>query len=405
MNIVVPEEVGLSSTRLRQLKTMAQDYIDQGKLAGLITLVARHGQVAHFESYGYMDVEAGKPMLPGTIFRIYSMSKPIASFALMMLVEEGHIALDDSVTQFIPEFKALKVFVGTTERGIEIAEVENKMTIRHLFTHTSGLTYDGFIDTPVAQMYRDAGLFDDLRILQVSLPEMIKTLAEFPLVFQPGSGFRYSVAHDVIGYLVSILSDMPFDAFLEERIFKPLGMADTGFYVPKEKLDRFAAMYSAPEEGGIHLLDTPGSSQFTQPDRPPSGGVGLVSTVSDYLHFAQMVLNGGELNGIRLLSHDNVQLMTSNQLSDNLLPVFSSPGLGYGLGFGVHVGTEWSKSMGSQGAFSWLGHGGTAFLVDPQKDLIGIVMPQALHYYEPQSILGGEVRLSPTHKTEVWNKR
>ncbi len=235
MNIVTPEEVGLSSTRLEHLRTTAQGYVDQGKLTGLITLVARYGKVAHLECYGMMDIEAEKPMQPDTIFRIYSMTKPIACFALLMLVEEGIIALNDPVTKFIPEFKELRVFVRTSGTGVELADVKREMTLWHLLTHTSGLSYDANVQTPLEDMYRETGMFDSLHILQVSLQNMIKILSELPLGFQPGSEFRYSVAHDVIGYLVGLVSDLPFDTFLEERIFKPLGMVDTGFLCAKRK--------------------------------------------------------------------------------------------------------------------------------------------------------------------------
>lgn len=382
MNIVTPEEVGLSSTRLEHLRTAAQGYVDQGKLVGLITLVARHGKVAHLECYGLMDIEAEKPMQSDTIFRIYSMTKPIACFALMMLVEEGLISLNDPVTKFIPEFEALKVFADTNETATELTEVESVMTIWHLLTHTSGLSYDAVVQTPLEDMYREAGMFDSLHVLQVSLKNMIKILAELPLGFQPGSEFRYSMAHDVIGYIVSLVSDLPFDTFLEERIFRPLGMVDTGFYVPREKLNRFAAMYSPPGDDGIRLVDAPATSPFSRPDRTPSGGVGLVSTTSDYLRFAQMVLNGGVLNGVRLLRRETVQMMTTNQLPDELVPIFSWPGMGYGLGFGVHVGPDRTRDLGSKGTFLWLGHAGTNFWVDPNEALIGLIMPQALDYNE-----------------------
>ena len=384
MNRVTPEEVGLSSEQLEQLRTVAQGYVDKGELAGLITLVARHGKVAHLECYGMMDIEAEKPMRPDTIFRIYSMTKPIACVALMMLVEEGLIALDDHVTKFIPEFHDLQVFVKTTETGIELAEVRSAMTIRHLLTHTAGLSYDVLVHTPVEDMYREAGLFDSLRVLQVSLGDMIKILAQLPLGFQPGSEWRYSVAHDVIGYLVGLVSGVPFDRFLEQRIFRPLGMDDTGFFVPKDKLDRFAAMYSAPGEDGIRLLDAPLTSPFSRSGRPPSGGVGLVSTASDYLRFAQMVLDEGEFDGVRLLNRQTVQMMTSNQLPDELLPLAfgtsSWSGMGYGLGFGVHVGPDQTKIPGSRGPFMWLGHAGTYFWIDPNEALIVLIMPQALHH-------------------------
>jgi CubicO group peptidase (beta-lactamase class C family) len=385
MNTITPEEVGLSSTRLKHLRTVAQGYVDQGMLAGLITLVARHGKVAHIECYGMMDVEATKPIQLDTIFRIYSMTKPITCVALMMLVEEGHVLLNDPVSKFIPEFEDLKVFVKTTETGIQLADLEREMTIWNLVTHTAGL---GYVDSgyePFDEIYRDAGFFDPLRVLQLSLRDMIQTLAELPLAYQPSSDWRYSIAHDVIGYLVGLISGMPFATFLEERIFKPLGMDDTGFFVPAEKLDRFAAMYSAPGEDGFSLLDAAATSPFSRSDTPPSGGGGLVSTVSDYLRFAQMLLSGGELEGVRLLGRETMDMMTTSQLPDELVPIkFEDPwpGMGYGLGFGVVVDAAQTGVLWSEGTFQWLGSAGSFFWVDPREELIGLIMPQAFRYFE-----------------------
>jgi CubicO group peptidase (beta-lactamase class C family) len=390
MNTVTPEEVGLSSSRLEHLRTVAQGYVDQGKLAGLITLVARRGKVAHFQCYGMMDIEAKKHMQPDTIFRIYSMTKPITCFALMMLIEEGRVLLNEPVSKFIPEFGDLKVFVGSTGTGIETTDLERDMTISHLLTHTAGLSYDVTVLTPIEDMYRAAGLFDSLRVLQVPLPEMVQKLAALPLAFQPGSDWRYSVAHDVIGYLVSRISGRPFDTFLEERIFEPLGMEDTGFFVPQEKLHRFAAMYSAPGEDGFSLLDAPATSPFSRQEGPLSGGVGLVSTTSDYLRFAQVLLNGGELEGIRLLSRKTIHMMTTNQLPDELVPIgFEDPwpGIGYGFGLGVVVDPGRQIVRESEGMYFWGGHAGTSFRADPKQELIALIMPQALHYGEPGSTL------------------
>jgi CubicO group peptidase (beta-lactamase class C family) len=378
------------SRRLERLRTAAQGLVDQGKFAGLITLVARRGKVAHFECYGMMDVEANKPMQPDTIFRIYSMTKPITCFALMMFVEGGRLLLDDPVSKFIPGFEDLQVFVGSTETGIKSTGLAREMTIRHLLTHTSGLSYDVTVVSPVEDMYRAAGLFDSLRVLQVPLPEMVQELAALPLAFQPGSDWRYSMAHDVIGYLVSRISDRPFDTFLEEEIFEPLGTDDTGFFVPGKKLDRFAAMYSAPGEDGPSLLDAPATSPFSRQEGPLSGGVGLVSTTSDYLRFAQMLLNGGEVEGVRLLSRETVRMMTTNQLPDELLPigfVEPWPGIGYGFGFGVVVDPGQQTVPESEGMYFWGGHAGTSFRVDPKQELIALIMPQALHYGEAGSTL------------------
>jgi CubicO group peptidase (beta-lactamase class C family) len=383
MNIVTPEDVGLSSERLDHLRAVMQSYVDEGKLAGLITLVARHGKVAHLECYGMMDVEANKPMQPDTILRIYSMTKPITSVALMMLVEEGLVQLDDPVSRFIPEFRDLKVFVGQTETGIELADPEREMTVWHLLTHTAGLAYGvDAVDTPVEDMYRAEKMWNPVWQLRPSLQEMVETLAKLPLTHQPGSAFRYSMAYDVIGHLIGVISGTPFDAFLEERVFRPLGMNDTGFFVPEEKLHRFAALYSAPGEDGLSLLDAPETSPFTRAGRTCMGGGGLVSTVSDYLRFAQMLLNKGELDGVRLLAPETVEMMTTNQLSGELVSTRST-GTGYSLGFGVVVDPARAGEVRSEGTYYWLGIGGTAFWVDPTEELIGTIMPQALFYFEP----------------------
>ena len=385
MNVVTPEEIGFSSTRLNRIGPAIQGHIDQGHLPGAITLVARHGKVAHFECYGMMDIEADKSMQPDTIFRIYSMTKPITSVALMMLYEEGRFTLDDPVSRFIPEFSDLKVFVRPTETGVELSDLDREITVLDLFTHTAGLGYGAPIlshqDSPVEAMYRKEGIWDQrLLILRISLREMIQKLVGLPLVNQPGSDWHYSAAHDVIGYLVGVLSGMPFDSFLEERIFKPLGMDDTGFYVPREKLDRFAALYERTEAGGFRLVDAPSTSPYAAPDYHPSGGVGLVSTASDYLRFAQMLLNGGELNGNRLLTGETLDMMARTHLPDELSPIHFGPdpwpGMGYGLGFGVHRNTAKAGVPVSDGTFGWIGWGGTGFWIDPRKGLIRLWLTQ-----------------------------
>jgi CubicO group peptidase (beta-lactamase class C family) len=383
MNTVTPEEVGLSSARLERLRTVMQGYVDQGKLAGLVTLVARRGEVAHFDCFGMMDIEAGKPMRPDTIFRIYSMTKPITCVAFMMLFEEGRFLLNDPVSKFIPEFADLMVFVGTTETGVVVTDMDREITIRDLLTHTAGLGY-GFVDeTPVEKMYQAEEFFT--LVLQPSLPEMIQRLVRLPLAHQPGTCWRYSMAHDVIGHLVSVIADRPFDVFLEERVFGPLGMEDTGFFVPGDKLDRLAALYQPGETGGITLLDAPATSPFLNPDNTPSGGGGLVSTASDYLRFGQMLLNQGEADGTRLLSRKTIELMTMNHLSDELLSAGSGPGpgMGYGLGFGVLVDVAQSGGLGSEGLFGWSGAAATRFWADPREELIGLLMPQLFFGDEP----------------------
>jgi CubicO group peptidase (beta-lactamase class C family) len=376
--IAVPEEVGLSAKRLERISPIMQGYVDDNKLAGILTVVARYGKIAHFECVGMMDKEAGKPMKPDTIFRIYSMSKPITSVAVMMLYEEGHFLLTDPVSKFIPEFKNLKVFVKETESGLELADVEHEMTIWNLLTHTSGLTYGFFGESPVDLMYRKAvasGIKD--------LKEMIQKLSELPLLYQPGSAWNYSVSTDVLSYLVEVVSGQPFDVFLKERIFKPLGMVDTDFYVPAEKLGRFAANYGTAEGGGIKVIDAPTTSQYSKPATFFPGGSGLVSTAADYMRFCQMLLNKGELDGTRLLGRKTVEFMMMNHLPEEFR-VFelkgSGFGLGFGLGFGVTKDIIQTKSLGSEGLFGWVGAANTRFWIDPKEEIIGLFMNQFIPY-------------------------
>lgn len=375
--IVPPEEVGLSPERLERINTAMQGYVDQDKLAGIITAVARSGKVAHFGCFGMMHKEAEKPMNPDTIFRIYSMTKPIASVAIMMLHEEGHFHLTDPVSKFIPEFKNLKVFVKQTDSGNEVTDLEREMEIWHLLTHTSGLTYGFDPNFPVDKMYQKAEILGS-----ENLKEMIQKLGKLPLVCQPGSKWIYSVSTDVIGYLVEVISGQPFDVFLKERIFEPLGMKDTGFHVPEDKRDRFAANYSPVKDGSIKVFDDPATSRFAKPATRFSGGGGLVSTTADYMRFAQMMLNEGELDGVRLLGRKTVKLMTMNHLPENTYP-FETQASGFGLGVSVVNDVALSRSARSKGSFGWGGAAGTRFWIDPAEEIIGILMIQIMpgEYY------------------------
>ena len=381
-----PEEVGLSSTRLERINKVMQSYVDQNKLAGLITMVARRGKVAYLERFGKMDIEANKPMQFDTIFQIASMTKPITSVAVIMLYEEGYFQLTDPVSNYIPEFKDIKVFVKATEGGIKLSDQEREVTIRDLLTHTSGLAYGDFLgDSPVATMYKEADLFRTDRTLK----EMIQELGKLPLLNQPGSQWRYGVSYDVLGYLVEVVSGMPFDRFLEQKIFNPLGMEDTGFYVPKEKIDRFGSVYGPTEEGSLEVIDAPATSQFSKSQNLLLGGGGLVSTATDYMRFAQMLLNGGELDGTRILSRKTIELMTTNHLPEELIPLslgvkemdYIIKGFGYGLGFGVLIDVAQSEILGSEGEFQWGGAANTFFLVDPKENLIGLIMTQFRPFY------------------------
>lgn len=364
-----PEEVGLSQERLNRIEPFMQSYIDEHKLPGMITMVARKGKIVHFEKYGIMDI--GKPMEPNTIFRIASMTKPITSVAVMMLYEEGYFQLDDPISKFIPEFNDLKVFSSKDSNGIHVVDQIRPMTILDLLTHTSGLTYGlGFGNTPVDSMYSAA------RINSGSLKDMIQKLAKIPLLYQPGTKWHYSYSADVLGYLVEVISGKPLDVFMRERIFVPLKMKDTDFYVPKEKINRCAAIFGKSDSAGIRVILRPDINRISAPPKLPSGGGGLFSTASDYMAFAQMLLNKGELNGIRLLGSKTVKLMTKNHIADELLPIGEQylPGFGFGLGFSVLV--DQSKILGSPGEFGWPGIYNTLFWVDPSEQLICILMTQ-----------------------------
>ena len=387
MIIVAPEDVGVSSERLARLNSVMQRYVDENKLAGIVTLLARDGQVFHFERFGMADIEAKKPMELDSLFRIFSMTKPIASVALMMLYEEGRFHLEDPVTSFIPEFEGLKVYAGMGQTGMRLDELKHQMTIRHLLTHTSGLSYGFYEDSPVEAMYREA----DTRSAGSSLKDMIQKLSKLPLLYQPGTEWRYSVATDVVGYLVEVMSGQRFDDFLEERILSPLGMESTGFYAPEEEIGRLGAVYGPPENGGgLSIVDNAETSRFARPTTFFSGGGGLVSTAGDYFRFCQMMLNQGELDGVRLLGRKTVELMTVNHLSEDLLP-FSvgeaaedyAKGCGFGLGFRVVMDVAQTGVVGSEGSHSWGGAASTTFWIDPEEELIAIFMTQFMpsgHY-------------------------
>jgi CubicO group peptidase (beta-lactamase class C family) len=379
VEIVAPEVAGFSSERLQRLNRLMQGYVDSGRIAGMVTMLAREGHVFHFERFGLANIESGKPMELDAICRIYSMTKPITSVAVMMLYEEGYFQLDDPVSKYIPELGDLKVSVGMGQTGPKLVDQEHPITIRHLLTHTGGLSYRHFQDTPVDAMYRNADLLNP----DSTLKEMIGKLGQLPLVTQPGTAWRYSVSTDVLGYLVEVLSSMPFDRFLEERIFQLLGMTDTGFHLPEHKLDRLATAYGRGNGDQIQELDNPQVNSYKSSKTMFSGGGGLASTATDYFHFSQMMLNGGELDGIRLLAPKTVDLMTTNHLPEALIPfsvfderAYEMVGCGFGLGFRVVTDIAQHGVLGSEGTYSWGGSASTIFWVDPEEELIAILMPQ-----------------------------
>lgn len=377
-----PEDVGMSSAGLANVSQLVQGYVDDGKYPGAICLVARRGKVVHSVTYGDMDVERGKPMRPDTIFRIFSMTKPIASVALMTLYEEGRFQLDDPASKFIPELADVKVFDGGTADDYQVREPARRMTVRDLLMHTSGLAaFNG--RSPVGELYRRAGI--RAAESESTLAAMVTKLGSIPLQADPGAQWIYGISTDLVAYLCEVLSGMPFDRYLRERIFEPLGMVDTGFGVPADKVDRFAACYG-PQDGSPRytLIDDPVTSAYTRPRTFFSGVSGLVSTAADYLRFCRMLANGGELDGARVLGPRTLRLMTANHLPGGVdltaMAEFGGEtkrhGQGFGLGFGVLLDQTVAQTIGTAGEFFWGGAASTAFFVTPAEDLITIFLTQ-----------------------------
>lgn len=396
--IAKPEDVGLDPARLSYIRNYFGSYVDRGKIAGFSTLISRHGEIAHHEVVGQRDRERGLPLEKDTIYRIYSMTKPITSLALMMLYEEGRFQLNHPVSRYIPAFANLRVWAGGTVESYETVPCEREMTIRDLLTHTSGLTYGFMQEHPVDALYRKAGI-DGAATANLSLKEMVEKLAELPLLFSPGKHWSYSVATDVCGYLVEVLSGRPLDGFLESRIFAPLNMVDTGFFVPKEKIGRLATNYFRnPVTKKTGIMDVGDeTSSYAKPPRFLSGGGGLVSTMRDYWRFCQMLLNGGELEGVRICSPKTIEFMTMNHLpggktmkemSRSAFSELAAEGAGFGLGFQVTLDPAEAQAVGSPGNFSWGGAASTYFWIDPSENLIAIFLtqlyPSSTYPFRPQ---------------------
>ncbi len=379
-----PEQVGLSAQRLARIGTWMKGWVDSGKLPGMTVCVMRKGQLAYAETHGKADVERNKPMRPDTIFRIYSMTKPLTSTAIMMLYEDGRFQLDDPISKFIPAFANQRVFVGGSRGKIDTVPAERDITFRDLLTHTSGLTY-GFMEAnPVDALYRDKDGVD-FGTADTSLEQVVGKLATFPLIAQPGKAWNYSVATDVLGYLVEVISGQPYQTYLKEKVLKPLGMVDTDFHVPADKHERFAANYSAGAGGKLDLIDDPGKSRYLAPRKVNSGGGGLVSTASDYLRFCKFMLNKGELDGVRLLGRKTVELMTTNHLKGDMadmgMPRFSEStyyGVGFGLGFSVMIEPAKAQILGTPGEYAWGGAASTAFWCDPAEDMAVLLLTQLM---------------------------
>lgn len=375
-----PESVGMSSERLDRIGAKMREYIDDELVPGTVTGVMRRGKLVHFEALGHRDVAAGAPMTTDTIFRIASMTKPITSVALMMLYEEGHFQLHDPISKWLPEFSDMRVAIPSEGMPVgapyTTVPAVRPITVRHVLTHTAGF----------ANRYRGLTQNEYLEIADRQSPDetvadFVQRLAKLPLNFQPGEKWEYSRATCVVGRLVEEMSGMTLDEFFRQRIFEPLGMKDTHFFLPEDKLDRFAAQYQPGEDRKIELAD-PASMEsrwLSQPQVYFMGSGGLVSTTADYLRFHQMMLNGGELNGVRILGRKTVELMTVNHTGDHDIWL-RGPGGGFGLGYSVTTDRGAAASMASEGTYGWGGAYCTYFWVDPVEDVVAVLMTQVRPY-------------------------
>ncbi|MCG6890569.1 MAG: beta-lactamase family protein [Gammaproteobacteria bacterium] len=373
-------QAGLDAAGLERIEQWMESYIDSGKSAGMLTLLSRNGEVAQLSCRGYADIASKRPITSDTIFRLYSMTKPITSVALMTLLEQGRCELGDTAKRWIPALAGMEVY----QQG----KIESDITIHQLLTHTAGFSY-GFepdkypLDKLYVEVWRQ-------RPQDQTLQQLMQTLLELPLLAQPGSRWHYSVATDICGYLIEILADMPLADYLQQTIFDPLGMVDSAFEVAADKIDRFATLYGYSEQDPLAQLERNETSPFISsisgiPVRLHSGGGGLTSTALDYLRFAQMMLNRGQLDGRRILKPETVALMTRNHLPLHMLPLSFNgvargaySGYGFGLGYCINIDPDDTAAAGSAGDFSWGGMADTYCWVDPQQQLIGILMQQYL---------------------------
>jgi len=381
-----PEAVGLSSARLERVDRLIEDAIADDEIVGAVALIARHGKVAYLKPIGMADADDGEPMRVDTMFRIASMTKPVTSLAVMMLYEEGHFLLDDPVSRFIPEL-ANPQALTSRDGKIEAVAIRAEITIQHLLTHTSGISYRFLGDTgaraALAERYRDAGISDGLSQTEGRIADLSEQLGTVPLLFEPGSQYQYGLSVDVLGHLVEVVSGMTLAEFFERRIFAPLRMQDTHFYLDDADAERLASVYIPATGGGLRELQDDEMIEdgylvysASYPVKGPrsyySGGAGLVSTVSDYARLLQMFLNGGALDGARLLSPKTVELMTRNGIGELSI----GPGRKFGLGFAIVDDPGLAGDSSSPGTYYWGGFFNTRFFVDPSEELIGIFLSQ-----------------------------
>ena len=402
-----PETVGLSAERLGRIAAHFNRYVDEGKIPGYLVLIARRGKTAYLHRYGLRDVGAALPVQEDTIFRIYSMTKPITSVAVLTLYERSLLHFDDPASEYIPGFRELEVFESGDEQSWRTVPAEREMTIRDLLTHTSGLTYGHMQAHPIDAMYRQRKFFEDA---EMTLEDFADSLSELPLLFSPGTRWSYSVATDVLGYIIEVVSGKTLDQYFADEILAPLGMVDTAFAIAPEKAERFAANYER-DGNSFRLIDKPSESSYLRQPKLPSGGGGLISTAGDYLRFSQMLLNKGEFKGARILGRRTVELMTSNHLPAdcdlaNMGYVLHSDtrsqgvgmglgarhnlrrggvrtetrheGVGFGLGGSVLLDPAAAQILASPGEFAWGGAASTFFWIDPREDMTAIFLTQLM---------------------------
>jgi CubicO group peptidase (beta-lactamase class C family) len=361
-----PHEVGVSEERLQRIGQTMDRWVNNEKFAGITVAVARQGRLAYFESFGNQDREAGKAIQADTIVRLASMTKPIVSTAAMIALEEGLLLLDDPVSDFIPGMGAVEVLAAEDGDGSNTVALKTPMTIRHLLTHTSGLSN--------SKAYRVKNVFRN-----ATLAQMAKKLPTVPLAHQPGEKWRYGRSIDVLGRVIEVVSGLTLDRFLEEKIFRPLGMKDTTYWVPEEELARLAVTYQLTDGGRLEVRQGSRLGASGRGRAFPRGSAGLYSTAGDYLRFCQMLLNGGELDGVRLLSPHTVELMMMNHVAEDVLPPDGPnrrKGYGFGLGGAILVDVARSEQVGSEGEFTWGGARGTYFWIDPEEQLVGLFLVQ-----------------------------
>jgi CubicO group peptidase (beta-lactamase class C family) len=369
---------GLSSERLARIAPVMNQLVREGKFPGMSVTVARNGKVAFEQEFGFADVEKKEPLRKDAIYRVFSMTKPVTGVAVMILLEEGRFLLDDPVSRYLPCFKDLQVFESETGSGMKLVKTDHEVTIRDLLRQTSGFSYGGSADS-VGRMYQAKDLFDP----NTNLEQMVEKACSVPLRFQPGTKWEYGVSIDILGRLVEVISGQPLDVFVQKRIFDPLKMVDSGFFVPDEKMGRFANCYSYTPAKGLSLLPPDRGIDRYRPGRNRllSGGGGLVSTASDYLRFATMLARGGELDGVRILGPRTIGLMSMNQLPEGVRPAWwggKNGGNGYGFTMSVTTDVAQTSGYGSIGDFGWDGAASTFFRVDPRENLVLLVMTQRM---------------------------